>query len=224
MDGERRRRLAREALDGYANGPDAPVAATADALALAESARSVVLVEGISDQIALETAARCAGRDLAAEGAVVVPIGGAQAIARYLVHFGPAGADLVVTGMCDAGEEVFFRRGLAAGGIGSPRDRSEMERLGFFVCVDDLEQELIRASNPDALERLLDSQGDLGSFRTMQKQPAWRDRAFDAQVYRWLRAGAGRNLRYARLLVLSLDLERVPRPLVAVLAATRVAG
>lgn len=218
MDGERRRRLAREALDGYVSGPDAPLEATAAALVMAESARSVVLVEGISDQIALETLASRYGRDLGADGIVIVPIGGAQAASRYLLRFGPEGAGLVTAGMCDAGEERFFRRGLAAGGLGSPRNRSEMEQLGFFVCVEDLEHELIRASGRVATETLLDSQGDLGSFRTLQKQPAWRREAFEAQMHRWLRAGARRNLRYARLLVLSLDLDRMPRPLEAVLA------
>ena len=92
VDGERRRRLAREALDGYASGPDAPIEATATALTKAESARSVVLVEGISDQIALETLASRRGQDLGAEGIVIVPIGGAQAVTRYLVRFGPEGA------------------------------------------------------------------------------------------------------------------------------------
>ena len=91
MDGERRRRLAREVLDGYVSGPDAPVEATAAALARSESARAVVLVEGISDQIALETLAGRQGRELAAEGIVIVPIGGAHAITRYLVRFGPSG-------------------------------------------------------------------------------------------------------------------------------------
>jgi hypothetical protein len=100
-----------------------------------------------------------------------------------------------------------------------------MQQLGFFVCVEDLEQELIRASASAAIEALLDSQGDLGSFRTLQKQPAWRHRAFDAQMHRWLRAGSRRNLRYARLLTLSLDLDEMPRPLEALLATTgRQAG
>ena len=220
MDGERRHRMAREALAGYEHGPDAPIEATVAALAMAESARAVVLVEGISDQIAVETLAKRRGRDLTAERIVVVPMGGAHAIARYLTLFGPDGAGLTVTGICDAGEEKFFRRGLKAAGIGSPQNRTEMERLGFFVCDDDLEDELIRASGRGAIEALLVSQEDFGSFRTLQAQPAWRDESFEAQMRRWLGAGARRKLRYARLLVLSLPLDRIPRPLDAVLATT----
>jgi len=210
---------ARRGPDGYVHGPDATVVATAEALESAASARSLVLVEGISDVIALETLAVRRGRDLASEGTVVVPIGGAQAISRFVTDFGPGGVDLQLSGLCDAGEERFFRRALGRAGLGTPRDRQEMELQGFFVCVDDLEHELIRASDPSTIETLLDAQGDLGSFRTIQKQVAWRGRPFDAQVHRWLRAGARRNLRYAGLLVDVIESDRVPRPLVGVLDA-----
>jgi len=218
VDIERRNQLAREALDGYLSGPDAPVEATAAAVATADSARSVILVEGISDQIALETLAGRLGRDLKAERVVVVSIGGAQAIEGHLTRFGPNGAGLALTGMCDAGEEKHFRLALTAAGLGSPRNRTDLERLGFFVCVEDLEDELIRACGREAIETLLDSQGDLGSFRTLQQQPAWRSQPFRAQMRRFLGAGARRKLRYARLLVLSSDPDRIPQPLEAVLA------
>jgi predicted ATP-dependent endonuclease of OLD family len=42
--------------------------------------RAVILVEGVSDQRAVEAVAERRRRDLAAEGVAVVPIGGAQAI------------------------------------------------------------------------------------------------------------------------------------------------
>ena len=216
---DRRRELARTALDGYHSGPDAPIAARAAALALAKTARSVVLVEGISDQIALETLAGRRQRDLHAEGIVIIPAGGVQAVARYIAQFGPAGAGHAVAGMCDEGEEEWIRDGLRAAAIGSPHDRSEMERLGFFACVRDLEDELIRAAGRDQLEALLTSQGDLGSFRTLQNQPAWRQAAFEDQIHRWMKAGARRSLRFAGLITASLDIDRVPRPLEAVLAA-----
>ena len=219
VDSQQRLGLANEALDGYANGPDAPIQATATAMAKAESARSVVLVEGISDQMALETLASVDGRDLEDEGIVIVPIGGAQAASRYLLQFGPRGRDVCLAGLCDVGEESFFRRGLAAAGLCSPAKRTGMEELGFFACVKDLEDELIRASGRSGIETVLDSQGDLGSFRTLQKQSQWRDQPFDAQMHRWLRAGARRNLRYARLLVLSIPRHQIPRPLAAVLLA-----
>ena len=109
-------------------------------------ARAVVLVEGTSDQRALEALARRRGRSLETEGVSVVPIGGAQAIGRFLERFGPRGLDARLAGLCDAGEESDFRRGLERAGLGAELTRPEMERLGFFVCVADLEDELPRSS------------------------------------------------------------------------------
>ncbi len=109
------------------------------------SERAVVLVEGVSDQVALEALAGRRGRDLDAEGVSIVPIGGAQAIGRFLDRFGPQGLDVRLAGLCDAGEERGFRRGLERAGLGSNLTRADMERLGFYVCVADLEDELIRS-------------------------------------------------------------------------------
>jgi len=96
-----------------------------------------------------------------------------------------------------------------------------MERLGFFVCNADLEDELIRALGVAAVEQVIDGQGDLGSFRTLQKQPAWQGRTTEEQLRRFMGSGGSRKIRYARLLVTALDLAQVPRPLDGVLAGTR---
>lgn len=220
MDTGRRRELARTALEGYASGPDAPIDAEIDALQQAESAALVVLVEGISDQIAFETLAARSGRDLDAEGTVVIPIGGAQAIARHLARFGPTGADIAIAGLCDAAEVSDYANGLASVGRTGVTDATALEGHGFFVCRDDLEQELLRACGPERSLATLEAQGDIGSFRTLQKQPAWRGHPIDDQLHRWLRAGASRNLRYARLLVEAVPVDEAPPPLCALLNAT----
>lgn len=219
MDPSRRRELARQVLEGYVNGPAAATEATVRALAKLKDAQGAVLVEGISDQIAVESLATRRGRDLRQEGVVVLPIGGASAITRYLTQLGPGGAGLRLAGLCDLGEEDIFRRGLNRARIGSPKTRADMEHLGFYVCVEDLEDELIRATGAASVEAIFDSQGDLGSFRSLQRQPEWRGRLLDDQIRRFLGSGASRKLRYARLLVESVDLERLPRPLDAVLIA-----
>lgn len=180
--------------------------------------RAVVLVEGISDQRALETLAERRGRKLDAEGISVVPIGGAQSIGRFLNRFGPQGLDVTLAGLCDAGEEADFQRGLERAGLGSNLTRVEMERLGFYVCVADLEDELIRALGAASVEQVIDAQGDLGSFRTLQKQPAWQGRSTAEQLRRFMGSGGSRKIRYARLLVDALDLPQVPQPLDQVLA------
>jgi hypothetical protein len=93
-----------------------------------------------------------------------------------------------------------------------------MERMGFHVCVEDLEDELIRGVGATRVMELFGSQGDLRSFDSMRRQPAWRDRSTEAQLRRFLAAGAQRKLRYARLLTQAVDLDRLPAPLGAVLA------
>jgi hypothetical protein len=181
-------------------------------------ARAVVLVEGTSDQVALETLAERRGRDLGAEQVAIVPIGGAQAIGGFLERLGPQGLDVRLAGLCDAGEERDFRRGLERAGLGSDLTRAEMEALGFYVCDADLEDELIRALGAESVEQIADAQGDLGAFRTLQKQPAWRGRPREEQLRRWMGSGGRRKIRYARLLVEALDLTKVPRPLNLLLA------
>ncbi|WFE48072.1 ATP-dependent endonuclease [Verrucosispora sp. WMMD1129] len=218
MDVTSRREPARTGLDGPLGGNAASMQATARALAQVESAVAVVLVEGISDQIALETLAAARGRDLAAERIVIVPIGGAHAIGRFLTRLGPPGTGLRLAGLCDLREEEIFRRGLTEAGVGTPRTRAELAQLGFFVCVDDLEDELIRAVGSSAVEALFDTQGDLQLFRGFQSQPAWRGRDPDAQLWRFLRSSSRRNLRYARLLVeAAVARDTVPQPLDALL-------
>jgi hypothetical protein len=172
----------------------------------------------MSDQIALATLAARRGRNLDDEGIVVVPIGGAQAIGRFLSRFGPQGLDTKLAGLCDAGEEEVFRSSLERAGFGSHLTRLGMEELGFHVCDADLEDELIRALGPASVEAVIDSQGDLGSFRTFQKQPAWRGQRVEGQLRRFMGSADRRKLRYARLLVDALDLDHVPRPLDGVLA------
>ena len=108
---------------------------------------------------------------------------------------------------------------MAAAGLGAAGSRAELERLGFSVCVADLEDELIRAAGTALAAEVLAAHGDLGAFRTIQRQPAWRGKDEAAQLRRFLGAGSQRKLRYARLLTEAVSRDRIPRPLEAVLAA-----
>ncbi|HEV3479682.1 MAG TPA: ATP-dependent endonuclease [Gaiellaceae bacterium] len=179
--------------------------------------RAAVLVEGISDRVAIETLAERQGRNLETEGVSVVPIGGAQSIGRFLERFGPRGLAVRVAGLCDVGEEEEFRRGLERAGLGSGLTRAGMEALGFYVCIQDLEDELIRAVGAEAVLEVVDAQGDLRAFRTLQKQPAWQGRTTEEQLRRFMGSGGSRKIRYARFLIEALDLSGVPRPLARLL-------
>jgi hypothetical protein len=174
-----------------------------------------VLVEGLSDKVALETLALRRGRDLAAESVAVLPIGGAQAVGRFLNRYGPRGFDVGLAGLCDAGEEGVLRRALGRAGLGLDLGRADMERLGFYICERDLEDELVRSLGAPVVEAVLAAHGKLGSFRTYQKQPAHRARPTEEQLRGFM---TNWKIRFAAPLVEALDLSRVPRPLDRVLA------
>jgi hypothetical protein len=180
--------------------------------------RGVVLVEGVSDQMAVEALAVRRGRNLDAEGVSIMPMGGATNIRAFLDRYGPHGLGLRLAGLCDAGEEGDFRYALERTGFGTNLTRIDMERFGFYVCVADLEDELIRCLGATAVEQVIEAQGDLEAFRTFQQQPAWRGRTNEEQLRRFLGTRGGRKIQSAAMLVDALDLDRVPRPLDGVLA------
>jgi Overcoming lysogenization defect protein-like, TOPRIM domain len=172
------------------------------------SLRGVVLVEGMSDRLAVETLARRRGRDLQAEAVAVVPMGGYGNLPRLLDQYRAVRR----AGLYDVGEERYFLRALGCD------DRNELESVGFYACTRDLEDELTRAVGSAGVEQALAEQGELRAFRTYQKQPAHRARTLEEQLHGFM---WNRKQRYAVLLVEALDLERVPRPLDCVLAHVR---
>ncbi len=167
--------------------------------------RRVVLVEGTSDRRAVEALARRRGRDLGAEGISVVPMGGYGNLRRVLGQY----RDARLAGLYDVGEERHFLRALGC------HDRGELERIGFYACTRDLEDELTRAVGPAGMEHVLAERNDLRAFETYRKQPAHRGRPLEEQLHGFM---WNRKQTYAVLLVEALDLERVPRPLDRVLA------
>jgi hypothetical protein len=180
---------------------------------IAARAQTVVLVEGMSDKLAVRALAERRGRDIDGEGVAILAMGGSKNIRRFLEVFGPQGVGLRVAGLCDAAEERDFRRGLERAGFGSNLTRSDLDALGFHVCVADLEDELIRALGADAVERVVAAQGELVALRTFQRQPQWAGRSREEQLRRFFGTHSGRKIESAPLLVHALDLDRVPASL-----------
>lgn len=156
---------------------------------------TVVLVEGVSDAVAVEVLARRQG--LSAPD--VRPVGGSKG-ARRAVDALP-GRRLL--GLVDAAERADFESFLSS----------------VFVCDPDLEAELIRSLTVGGVLEIVDGQGELESFRRLQQQPFQRDRAVEQQLSRFLGGRAGHKERYARLFAEALDLDRLPPPLAGLLAA-----
>jgi hypothetical protein len=172
---------------------------------------TVVLVEGTSDQVAVETLAARRGHDLAATGVTVVAMGGATEIRRYVERYRGSGVRL--SGLCDVREQGFFRRALGLSGAGVDPGAEDLARRGFFVCDRDLEDELIRALGHGGTQRVVEAEGELRSLRRFQDQPAQRGRDTTDQLRRFLGTRSGRKAQYARSLVEALDLSAVPEPL-----------
>ena len=190
---------------------------------------AVVLVEGRSDQAAVEALAAGRGRNLRAERIFTVPMGGATNLSHFLDLLGPRGLGVRLAGLCDAAEAPGFRRGLQRAGLVSPDpapggvpagvpDGAPGETAGFFVCVADLEDELIRSLGPARVEQVVAAQGELGALRTFSKQPAQRERSREQQLRRCMGTRSGRKIQYARALAEALDPGRVPEPLDRLLA------
>ena len=184
---------------------------------LSGSPATVVLVEGLSDWFALETLAARLGRDLSADGVGILPMGGATNLGRFLAMVGPRGRGLRVAGLCDLGEQEHFRHSLQRAGLGPGLDRPTLESMGFFVCARDLEEELIRALGVAAVEAVIERAGDLVSFRRLQQMPFHRDRTPEQQLHRFMGVRSGRKYRYAQALAQAVAIERIPRPLHALL-------
>jgi len=171
------------------------------------ASRTVVLVEGESDRVALEALAARTGTDLTAAGAAVVPMGGVTNLRRHLADL--AGAPRVVV-LHDAGETPYVRRTLEHHAGPPPV---------CFVCDRDLEDELVRALGVPRVLDVVETAGDITAWHTLTNQPFHRGRPDVDVLRRFWGTTSGRKERYARLLVEALDLDAAPTPLAGALAA-----
>lgn len=168
--------------------------------------RTVVLVEGESDRVALTTLARLRGRDLAADNVEVVSIGGATNVHRFVGRYADPTGHVRVAGLCDLGERRFFARAV------------RRHPFTFFVCERDLEDELIRCLGTGRVLEVVAAQGEAGALTTFRQQPAQRTRPLEAQLHRFLGTHSGRKAQYARALVEALPGGVSPAPLAGLLA------
>ncbi|MFE7461818.1 TOPRIM nucleotidyl transferase/hydrolase domain-containing protein [Streptomyces sp. NPDC057554] len=191
-----------EAVTAWAaGGPEGPARELAERLPV----RTVVLLEGPSDAAAVNALAERRGRDLAAEGVCVLPMGGAMSVARFAGLLGPSGLGLRLTGLCDERERGFYERGWERAGAGAEQE--------FFVCAADLEEELIRALGVTRVEELIQAEGDLRPLQIFLRQPAQQGRCPQQQLRRFLGTKKGRKIQYGRVLVEALEPGNVPAPL-----------
>lgn len=175
--------------------------------------RTLVLVEGVTDVLALTLAARRLGRDLEAAGVSVVPINGAHAISRFLERMAADKPRPNIAGLYDEGEEDVIRAALRRAGYGPALEAGDLERIGFFACRADLEDELVRAAGVQLISRLIELEGDRQAWHTFRVQHAWQGRPMEQQFRRFMRSQSERNSRYIRATIEAIDPSKLPRPL-----------
>jgi hypothetical protein len=171
-----------------------------------------VLVEGESDAAAVRALANLVGCDLDQHRLQVSSAAGVTNFPRVLADFVSAHPGAGFCGMYDVAEERHVRRAFANAAIPIAAGES-LEPSGFFACISDLEDELIRALGAEAVERVIDAQSELHSFRRFQAMPQHRRAPVPDQLRRFLGTRATRKIRSAQRLVEALDPVRLPRPL-----------
>ncbi len=197
----------REALAAwtFGGGPAEPARRLAEDLRV----HTAVLLEGLSDSAALDTLAAAHGRDLAAEGVCVLPMGGAMNVGRYAANLGREGLGLRLVGLCDEAERGYYLRGWQLAGAAAQ---------DIHICVADLEDELIRTLGVDAVRDLVEAEGDLRALDVFLRQPAQRGRGAYRQLQRFLGTKKGRKIRYGHVLAAALTPAHPATPLTALLA------
>ena len=175
--------------------------------------RTLVLVEGSSDAAAVRALAGLLGCDLGLHQIQIESADGVTNFAQLLVEFVNEHPGAELCGLYDIADERHVRRALTRAAIPVAAHES-LESAGFFACVADLEDELIRALGAEGVERVLEAQGELTSFRRFQAMPQHRSKPVHHQLRRFLGTRATRKIRSAQRLVEALGLARLPRPFV----------
>ena len=173
---------------------------------------TLVLVEGDSDAGAVRAIADLIGCDLESHRIQITSAHGVTNFAPLLAEFLRAHPGATACGLYDVAEERHVRRALCHASVAVADDAS-LEPFGFYACVADLEDELIRALGTETVERVIEAQGELASFRRFQAMPQQRDRPAHDQLHRFLGTRATRKIRSAQHLVEALGVDRLPRPL-----------
>lgn len=189
----------------------------------ATTIRTLVLVEGDSDAAAVRALADLVDCALGLHHIQIWPAAGVTNLSRVLAEFVRTHPGGNFCGMYDVADEWHVRRALARAAMPIAAHES-LESAAFFACVADLEDELIRALGTEAVERALEAQAELKSFRRFQAMPHHRSEPVHQQLRRFLGTRATRNVRCAKRFVESLALARLPHPLVQLAARLREAA
>ncbi len=205
-------------------------------LAAMSTQRLVVLLEGRSDVAAVCALLRQRTPAVTSTRLDLVDMGGVTNVRRHLAALTNGSAASSghddgrppppvrrVLGVCDAGEASFFARALRS--VGHPVSSvQDMAALGFHVCDQDLEDELIRALGADRVIDVLADLDLMDRFATFRRQPTWAGRPVTDQLRRFAGTTSGRKALVAGALAASMAPDQVPPPLAALVADIEAAA
>lgn len=177
-------------------------------------AKRIMFVEGPADRLAILSLARKNNLSLDSRGVSVIALNGADILTWFLKLFGPTGFQLPVCGMCDLDHAPQWSKCLEDSGLGKNRSQADMEKIGFFVCDRDLEDELVKALGDAKVIQAINENGDTKAWNVFCQQPTYKALAQPALIRAFL---AKRKVLYAPILVSELS-TTIPRPLKEVLA------
>lgn len=184
----------------------------------ASDARTVCLLEGVSDVAAVRTLMDSQGID--PSPVQLVSLDGATNVGRVLQEIRLLRGDVDVVGLVDQNEAHAAVKALTADGL-PVQDATDLPMYGFFVCSSDLEDELLRALGPEQARDALVDAGLGGKLEALQNQAPWDERPLAEQLHRFCGAASGRKERAAGILAGALAEDEVPEPLAMLLDRLR---
>jgi energy-coupling factor transporter ATP-binding protein EcfA2 len=164
--------------------------ATAD-LTEAFFASTAVLVEGVSDRLALRIAAETLGVDLDARGVSIVELNGAGLFATMLELLGMSGLGIRVIGLCDADHEQQWAGAVLGPGVYNG-DRSVLAQHEVYVFDPDIEGALVDALGEQRVEALIAADGEAQGLAAFRQQPSQQQYSPREQLVRFVKKGKAR--------------------------------
>lgn len=184
----------------------------------ASDARTVVLLEGVSDVAAVQALMDAQG--IGAAPVHLASLDGATNWNRALKELRLLRGDVDVLGLVDQNEAHAAVRALTQDGL-PVQDASDLPVYGVFVCEADLEDELIRALGAERARDALADAGLGGKFEAFQSQGEWGERTLADQLHRFCGVASGRKALAAGVLAGALAADEVPEPLAVLLDRIR---
>jgi hypothetical protein len=140
------------------------------ALAEALFSRTVILVEGPGDRLALHVAAKTLDLDLDSAAVSVIELDGADLFATMRTLLGPGGLGLTIIGLCDADREQKWANEVLGVNVYSG-NRAVLAQHNVFVLDPDIEGALVDALGESRVELVIDADGASSALSMFRQQP-----------------------------------------------------